>query len=1098
MRPWELSMLALAFTYLVFVYWAVVGRAVTALVYPRFGVLRSWLVAPALGLAVVLLGLMAFNQAGIPIGRFALPFTLLLGLCAIAVLSWRRPPLPARQLTPFVAASVFALFWAGWPALESGFNWISYANDDMANYCLAAQRFLDHGFYDVPTMAELAGRDYSSYYYFMHVADMMRFGAEHVVAWCAAIAGIKPTHAFMPAILALSLVQISSVGALVLHTGRWRRQALVTVSLLAASPLFMLGTLYQVIAQVGGVALLLAITALLLRGWVTARRRVLAQYAVLPGILGAALCIFYPEVTPFAGLTFGAFAVIWTMRNRKLPAALVAIAAYTLLVVVLILRHNVISYVSILVVQFNGAMQASNLLLSLFPYFMLPTGFSNLYGWMPIAHDFREPVISVSIACGMALTVAILLRAVRDTWRLTPAALLLLIQFGFAVRLFTGANDFGLYKLAMWMQPVLIAGFAGWLVWWSRRSRWATLLSVLVYAVTAAPTALFYTNASRGMQSGGLTELRLASHLGLTANLPPDKNAQLTSTIENVVAAKFAASELRGRPLALVSRDFFTPTTRTDFKNPTWAVRLHPEYDSMALALPLIRERNKKLITTGSLWRTTFSQAIVDRPAEYYVSINRRLSLFNKFAENQPDDDARVMFESEQAWNVKNELLFVHSALGNHYYLGDRRRISFFQQEQDLFAPGHDFNGIGRFMLLRIEKPSPKVYLRISATRTLVTGRTAWKQMPVDQHGAPQPPVDSVGNPLCPIVRGSTDQAIGIVGNGAFNLFVGPIAPQEFEGAYYLGVDFAELPRQVLDYRTGLKRLYNRRVLLDYRQLLGWARDISAISETDYAQLSRPREIRNFPQDLALAHTLEYSGAYEDGWLSAHSKFVLAGTKAGNFVRLRGAIPASSDTKGTHGTVAIRLNEETVCELAASPGEFDWLLPVPRTSATTAIDLRFDTTLSLAGRDGRPVAAKLEYLGLANATSTLDIDYTRADGPRLAAAGVSNDGWAARETSIVLPPSDEPVELSLHVEYPDWSKEARGGSLVAQVAGSNLVSRVELVPGHRTTMRMVIPAAASLRTLRLSAPAEFSLPAPDTRKCSMRLLQIRLVPARTV
>ena len=1068
-------MLALAFTYFVFVYWAVVGRAVLALVYPRLGVLRAWLLAPALGLAVVLLGLMAFNQAGLPIARFTMPMTVGLGVSALAILAWRRPVTPGGKLAPFVLASVFALFWAGWPALEVGFNWISYANDDMANYCLAAQRFADYGFYHVPNMAELAGRDYSSYYFFMHVADMMRFGAEHIVAWSACVAHVKATQGFMPIILALGLVQISSAGALVLHAGRWRRHALVTVWVLAASPLFMLGTLYQLIAQVGGVALLLATIALLLRTRVTVRRRELIRFAVLPSIAAAALCIFYPEVTPFAGLTFGAFAAIWALRHRAFPGALIAIAAYTLVGAILILRHNLISYVSILVVQFNGAMDASNLLLSLFPYFMLPTGFSNLFGWMPIAHDFPEPVISLSIAGGMLLMLLILLRTVRDAWRLTPAALLLLIQFAFAVRLFNGANDFGLYKLAMWMQPVLAAGLASWLIWLSRRRHAIALACVAAYALTAAPTALYYTDASRGLNAGGLTELRLASKLGLHAARPADKNAQLTSTIENVVAAKFAATELRGQSLALVSRDFFWPTTRTDFGDPTWPVLLHPYFRDMYQAVPLITLRNRDLITTGNLWRTTFTQPVVGRPTDDYVSLDPRLSLFNKFHLTGEPPAHDGVFVIEPASKVHNRLLFVHSALGNHYYLGDRRRISFFQQEQDLFAPGHDFNGIGRFMLLRVENPSPKIYLRIAATRTLVTGHTAW-------------------NPAA-IVHGAEDLPLGAIGNGAFNVFVGPLVPEEFEGAHYVAIDFAEFPRQLLDYRPGLKRLYHQKVPLDYRRLIGWARDVSALTEEEFNALQRPRTVSNFPQDLALARTLEFAGAYEDGWVSPSVRFVLDGSRPGELLRLRGVVPAIAGSPLGTGRVRVKINDTDICEVGAPTGTFDWVLPIAKPAHTTKVELQFSASTPLPGRDQRLSSAKLEFVGLVESASTLNSDYTQDRNPRLVAPGVDQDGWMTRTASVVVPPSDRAMNMTLHFEYPDWGAGAAGGTLTARLDGSALAGHATLIPGQRPTLHLVLPASAEPRTVHLEAPAEFPLPAPDNRRRAIRLLDVRLAPA---
>ncbi len=1062
-------MLALAFSLLVFVYWTVLGRAVISVAYPRVGVLRGWLLSPALGLSIVVLAVMVLNQAGIPIRHFASLTSLLLGVSAVGLLVWRRPVLPSRRIAPFAIAILFAWLWTGWPAFETGFKWISYANDDMANYCLAAQRFMDNGFYAVPTKAELAGRDYASYYYFMHVADMMRFGAEHVVAWTASIGRIKATEAFMPAILALGLVQISAAGALVLHRGRLRRVALLTVWLMAVSPLFMLGTLYQLIAQVGGVALLLTIVALLLRTWGTPSRPTLVRYSVLPAINAAALCVFYPEVTPFAVLTFGGYGFVWVLRFRRFPATLATVATYTLLGVLLLLRHNIISYVSILIVQSGGALNAANLLLSLFPYFMIPTGFSNLFGWMPLAHDFPEPVISLSIVAGMLLVAAILLRAVRDAWRLTPAAFLLLAEFALAMRLFLAANDFGLYKLAMWLQPLLLAGFAGLVLALTRNRARHAFAIIALYAITAAPTAFYYTDASRGLKAGGLTELRLASKLGLHPDLPTDRNAQITSTIENVVAAKFAATETRGHPVVFAARDYFFPTTRWDYDHPGWALKFQPHFDEMAQAEPLIAWRNHTLIANAVLWHTQFSQPILDAPTEFYLSVDGRLSLFNKFdlPANRLNDHG--IFVTEPASTVHNRLLFVHSGLGNHYYLGDRRKISFFQQEDDLFAPGRTFNGIGRFMLLRIENPSPKVYVRISATRTLVTGRTAWKP------GAK--------------VRGETDFPLGVKGNGAFNLFIGPVTPVEFKGAHYLAIDFAEMPAQLTDYRPGLKSLYNRAVRLDYRQLVGWARDISAISEEEYASLHRPDAVTTFPRDLAQADTLEYSGAYEDGWLSPDATFVLRGTTRGELLRIRGAVPRIDGTSLGNGTLRITINGETPIVVPAAPGDFDWLVPIEKRDPATRVELAFSASAPLPGRDQRPAAAKLRSIGIAEAVLPHTSDYTAPGTERLAAAGIDSDGWMSRDASVLLPASERAMDVAVQFEYPGWAQEQHGG--VRGRVGDIAVS-VPLIPGQRPTMNLRLAPSATPRALELDAPAEFVLPAPDSRRRSLRVLSVRL------
>ena len=1064
-------MLALAFSFSVFLFWTVVGRALLALVAPRFGMLRSWLLAPGLGLAVTLLGTTVVNQAGIPLARGTWPLTLVLGVAAAVILFRLRPRLPVHAAAPFFLAALASLLWTGWPALESGFNWISYGNDDMANYCLAAERFTDHGFYDVPTMAELSGRDYASYYFFMHVADMMRFGAEHVVAWTASLAHLKATQAFMPAILALALTQLFAAAGLALQLGRHRRRALAAAWLLAASPLFMLGTLYQLIAQVGGIALLLVTLALLTRPWVTARRRDVIRYAVLTSVAGAALCLFYPETTPFAVVAYLAFHAVALVRRRITPGVTIALTAYTLLGVILLLRHNLISYVSTLVMQLTSAMHSANLLLSLFPYFLLPTGFSNFFGWMPIAKDFPEPVVSLSIAAGMVLAVVVVWRAVRESWQVSAAAILLLVQIGVAVKLYFAASDFTLYKLAMWTQPALAIALAGLAL----RFRFAPAL-VALFALTTAPTALHYSRASKGLVSGGMTELRYGSRLGMTITPPADLAAQITATIENVVAAKFAGAELRGHQLAFASRDYFFPNTRIDFRNPPLPVLFQPHYDDMAQARPLMIERNEKWQKTAMLWRTEFASPVLTRPTDYYLSLADQLSLFNKFGRD-PAAPVRQIFELQPAAAVRNELVFVHSGLGNHYYLGDRNRISFFQQEPDLFAPGRDFNGLGRFMLLRVEHPTGRIYLRIAATRTLLTGRTAWR----------------VSEKTPPVVHATDDRPLGVVGNGAFNLFIGPLTPKKLEDASYVAIDFADIPHVIMDYRPGLKTLFNREVPLDYRRLLGWARDVSALSEEEFSQLHRPRAIEKFPADLATASTLEFSGAYEDGWLSPDSRFVLDAAQPGEFVHLRGAVPEIPGTHLGDGTVRITVNGEQTSELPAICGQFDWLIPIARPAATTKVELHFSMTAPLPGRDQRPTGAKLDYLGLAAPAPLGTWDFTQTNSPRLAAPGVDPDGWMARTATITLPPSAIARELTLKIEFPGWAGP-RPVDLRAQLDDITTASQA-LAPGAYTTVRLRVPASATPRTLRLKAASEFPLPSPDLRRRACRLLEVALTAA---
>lgn len=1068
-------MVALAFTLGIFLFWTLVGRALLAVISPRFGVLRAWLLAPGLGLAIILISLMVGNQAGWPIGQFARAMPAAWAVLALAVLLWRRPRWSPRALVPFFGAALFSLLWTGWPALQAGFNWISYGNDDMANYCLAAERFADHGFYAVPTMAELSGRDYTSYYFFMHVADMMRFGAEHIVAWTARLGGLKATEAFMPAIQALALTQLFAAAGLALQLGRHRRRALAAAWLLAVSPLFMLGTLYQLIAQVGGIALQLVTLALMTRPWGTARRADLLRHAVLTTVAGTALCLFYPETTPFTVVTYLAFQGISLWRRRVTPAIVSGMTAYTLLGVVVLLRHNLISYVSILVVQLSSALSPVNLLLSLFPFFLLPTGFANLFGWMPIGKDFPEPILSLSILAGMVLAIVVVWRAVREAWRLHAAAILLLVQAALAVQFFRSASDFNLYKLAMWMQPALAIALASLALRFRRAA-----LFVALFGLATATTALHYARASQGLVSGGMTELRYASRLGMAIPPPANPDAQITATIENVVAAKFAAGELRGHQLAFASRDYFTPITRFDYSDPPLPLFFQPHFDDMAQARPLILERNEKWEKTSMLWRTAFSQPVLARPTDYYLGPADQLSLFNKFGHDPAAPILRV-FELQSAGTVRNRLIFVHSGRGNHYYLGNRAFISFFQQEPDQFAPGRDFNGIGRFMLLRVEHPTDQIYLRIAATRTLLNGRTAWRP-------------DAV-------VHATDDHPLGAVGNGAFNLFVGPLRPKIYEGVAYLAIDFSEIAQVIFDRRTGLKLLYHRDIPLDYRRLLGWGRDISAISTEEYQRLQRPLRIAHFPEDLSEADTLEFSGAYEDGWLSPQSEFVLGAVAPGGCLRVRGVVPALPGSPLGRGTLRIAVNGSEL-ELPAAMGTFDWLVPVPAapnnsvaaTTRSTRVSLRFTASAPLPGGDDRPTGGKLELLEVLPALPTHTFDFGTAGAVRPAATGIDQDGWMARTATLALPASLTACEFALRIEYPNL-----GGpqtcTIAAQLSDSSTPTTQTLPRGEISTLHVRVPASAIPRTLRLELPADFPLPAPDTRRRAARLLQVDFTPA---
>ncbi|MBL9213273.1 MAG: hypothetical protein JNL92_22615 [Opitutaceae bacterium] len=1067
-----MSALALSLAFFLFV--AFVGRATLALCGWRGGILRAWLLGPATGLAVVVLGVMIFNQAGLPIRAFAWPLTLGLATAAAGVFVWRRPALPWRALAPFLAVVVFSLLWTGWPLLRFGFGWLSYVNDDYVNYCLAAERFKDFAFWRVPTMEELGGRDIAQYYWFMHVPGLMRFGSEIILSWMSALTGVKSLGIFMPVIIGLGLIQIASTAALVLHRGRWRRRALIAIALLAASPLFMLGTLYQLIAQVGGLGLMLAATAVLTAPLPGPRRRVVPSILVL-AVIGAGLAVTYPEVTAFTVLaTVGAVAVD-AVRQRRVPVNRITLVVYGILGVILLLRYNTLSYMFTIILQMGSGFRSVDLSLSLFPYFMIPTGLANLFGLMPLSINFAEPYTSLTIVAGLLALLTALGFALRDSLRAAPMAVLLLVQFVLAIRLMRAGNDFGLYKIAMFMQPALAAALAAALLKlpWSRLT---APLGVLVAAACCAPTALYYTRVSQGEKAGGITEAKLASILGTKAPAIPPQTRLLTD-INNLVAAKVAAFELRGTDLRFLSRDYYQQIAPIEFERlGDTLVGLHPRFDDLMRTRAMLEQRDVSTIRIHQLFDTSFRAPALsfgrEGVSDAYLTLDASLGLFNKLR-IPPGAQAQTYFKLLPATEARNHLVFMHTGRGNHYYLGDRNFIAIYQQEADPYTDRQDITGLGRFLLLRVEQPDQEFYVRILASKTFMgRGHTAWS--PGSQ------------------ILGASPVPIAFPGNGAVNRIVGPIKPVYRDGAAYIAIDFRETPVQFPFQRSGLQSLYNTQVPLDSRKLVAYGRDISALSAAEVAALPRPAKLTRFPDDLLFARGLEYSGIYEDGWLSPESEFVLGGGGPDAWIRVRGFVPELPGAPLGRGTMTAKLPGGDV-ELPAAIGSFDWLLPVGAADGLARIGFSFSTGAPLPNKDDRPVGAKLEWLEVFASLPTYTFEFGKPTSSRLASTGIDQDGWFARTATVQLPPFGQEHELVLTFEYPGWS-DTKETTVRATWPGAPAPATLTLTPGGPATLRLRLTRSATPRQLRLEATSDFPLAAPDTRRRSGRLVQIELQP----
>ena len=1078
-------------------YLTLIGQAVISLFKPRIGVLWGWFVAPTVGLSLLLIVITRLSVWGIPI-RTAGPWcTIALLVFSLGVLAWRRPVLPLRQLKPFLLIALGALVYAGWPSLRYGFNWISYGNDDMANYCLAAERFLAHGYYDIPLQTELEGRDYSQHYWFMHALQQIRPGSELTIAWIASLAGRRAHEVFMPAILLLSLMQLFAMGSIAVWKGRYRKVAVVAFFVFATSPLFSLGTLYQLIAQVGGLALLLAVSSMLLTV-----HRLTARAMAVAGVLTAGIAIFYPEVASFIplGIILIALRLRYTTSGLFKPYALyiLGVAALTFILI----ASSTYQFINTLVMQSMGSAGLGAMAeindqsggIVLFPWTLVPSFIPMLFGLHPFGKVGIDPLISFQIVVGAAIMGYFLWRTWRNIKEGAPAGYLGFIMVVLGVYLFQKNQDFGLFKLAMYAQPVtslcIAQGFAYFLL--SDRSlvRKRARIALGVFFAWTAVSQIYYSYASLGTYGGGLTEVVKGSALGVSFTPPKNLKYQgIESDISNVVSAKMLSMYTQGIDTRFLSRSYMDnianiavlkflrtpdpdlgPQARIVEKLALIRFMLPPELlvDDVPdyKVVTIHREANSVLYANN--WTETSSRHL-DYNDRLFVSIRTDLDHFNKW-NNGAGWTVQNMYQYKLESQLKDRLVFVHSELSPHYYSSARFRAAFFQRESEPISNGTSyFHGTGRFNVFHIINPSPDLRVIVDFSRTsLGHGRTLL--------------------PRKAVIVGDEDYSLPFVGSGSARIVSAVVKPEYYEGQAYFMIDFGDQAEVIEKLKTGLMRLYGVSYALDDRRLIGFTRDISVLTDEQYRDMQRPTKISRFPRDLLEYKGLEYSGIYEDGWTSRDAYFKLGASHTGQVLYFRGYIPdiPRFEKQGVDATISINGRPTEVVNLKA--GKFTLSRLVKDSSDVTSISLHFsDAQVYDYDRDKREVSAFVDEISINDIADFSSFrSVANQAGEKFSVTGIDTDGWIGTSAEFKAPAFDAFKVLKLDLEMPGWAP-IPSDDLKISVDSRTILA--DTVARQRFESVYVPLPPGAQRLVHLDASAVYALPG-DGRKRSFLIKNI--------
>ncbi|MBT7486005.1 MAG: hypothetical protein HN673_06520 [Rhodospirillales bacterium] len=811
-----------------------------------------------------------------------------------------------------------------------GFDWIAFSNDDAANYALAAQRFLHHGYFETPDYVTYAdGLDYSIANGIFYILLNIRPGSELMLASLWNFSGLNAHQVYMPLMVALHMCLVSSTAAMSATISRNWMVPFFAAGLVAISPSLTLGTMYQLAPQVGGLALLVASVALLLRTPPKLPLKAMVSSIIPVTFLISAVLIWYVEMLPFLGLGWLIYLISNSWRDRTNAVRILYPALIIGITSILILNFYIYDALEFMFRNVGVGLGETNIGTSLFPFYLTPMGLATVWGLFPVGKNIPEPYMSVGIFIGIALSVWLIWGMLTTKIRSKPCAIILFIMIALAANMYNGNASYGLFKLAMVAQPFLLT----MLVLRIPTARYTVLLSALIFAppiISNVYSQYYYMTESKGFKYGGFVGLPNASSVEANQQfvklISPAKekikNGILLDTI-NPVLARYQMLYLKGISSLFPARNYWDQVNVSTPNNINDQVF-----------------KNIEVVVGGKKNTFWLHKGLKDKLKELPIVVNKQSS--NILNRHTQDANVKNFFQLTDSNALTNHLVFIHSSLGNYYYLGDQRRIGLYQLENDPMIPGRTMSGLGRYLQLMVVSPSKTLRVKMEISTTLM------------KHFDSRLPV--------PSLYAKSIQKIKFKGRGSARVFSDPITPLYINGVPVIAIDMGRKPERFPSRAIGLMRLYGTTVNRDPRLLTAFGRDISLVSEEKYRNFSPPSNLVNFPQGLENSE-LEYSGIYEDGYISEESFFILRQPSSTKKFKIEGLIPyIDQDTFKT--IMILRIDGVDIVKKELGLGKFLVEIPVmPSQSSNRRVEISFSRAQKLPGADARISAAKINFLG---------------------------------------------------------------------------------------------------------------------------------------
>jgi hypothetical protein len=1027
-------MLAVLLTLGLFGFFCIVGLAAQAALRVDTEDPRICLTAPILGSALIILPLFVLSNAGVPMQPGAIPVWIVLLIAAIVVLVWRRPRV-ALAAIPVVVLCLLDLAFLGRPLFQFGFDWLANANGDMGYYVLAATELLHHGLQtpvDFHALAE--ARDFPTSAQTLQLRGL-RPGTQIGVAGLAAVTGRPPVSVYMPMSIAIAMCGACSTGALALQASRRWWAAAVAALLILVSPMAAYGVLQQLLPQDWGLGLIVALFAWLMRPELHRRasRSSLPDIVVI-SVLGAALFVVAYEVAASFALAYVFFLGLLLVRRQVSWRALVLLWGVPLGATAVILNTflpRALRYLNDYVLNFGTSSGFKGL--PQFGYAVVPTTVPGVAGVQRLFVGPQSPHMAAFIVVGALLLLGLLVAMTLTAIRGAAAGVTLVASLALGTMLARNGNQFGLFKLYMYIQPFIAATIAVFLARLRDRRAFAAVAAAIVVTIgLQLPNLIAYVDRSTNPVD--------LPHASSTDLLPAFREALDTARVPVVaVTDNFALEELDGAEagsgrLYFLSRNIF---------DSSWKLR--------KLVIPT---------TTGST-RISFREnvgasrvlasgrCIVALPSGSQLALNRR---------SLPEGSPNLVIR--HCGSFANILALVDSSKGQPATLpANRRAVSLWQLESDPSFRGQTFSGFGRYALFQVLDATQTVRLVLDFTTSPI-----------------QIPNGSFRLPPAAVV-GTSRARFPVIGSGSARVISAPLRPMLIGGRPYVVLDMGRTGQFPLVPRPGITGLWGKSVLLDPRVLTSYVRDISVVSPAQYARLRAPSAIRSIPADLGNAD-LQYSGIFEDGWVGQTSYARLRGGPAGRLI-LRALVAPGTKAQ----RLRVLVNGRTVVARRTVAGSFELDVPIPASAAMRTVTLRWAQAARLSARDRRSVSALLKYLGVSQPPAAIRSPAGLAD-PGLTHSGIFKDGWLGKDARLVLAggPAGTLVLHALVV--------TRGQRLEVRVDGRTVASRA--VGLGEFTVRAPVPASSDARVIELHWTKDTRIAANDLRDAAALLRSISI------